>query len=403
MTTQRFTGNFTQQEPISEEGIAAAVQVLGSGRLHRYNTDGDAWSEAALLEQEYAAYQGSQYCLTCASGGYAMNTALRAAGLKQGETVLTNSFTLAPVPGAIAGAGGKPVFVEITDQLVLDLDDLERKIRSAGARFLLLSHMRGHIVDMDRLANLIEAHDLILIEDCAHTMGAEWRGRKSGNFGLAACFSTQTYKHLNSGEGGILTSDDPEFMARAIMLSGSYMLYERHGAAPDASVFTDIRLETPNCSGRMDNLRAAILRPQLTALEKNIERWNARYRAVEGKLQGVNSLHVPSRPPEERYVGSSFQFLIPGISPAMAMEFVNANKEHGVELKWFGAEEPVAFTSSHKSWRYVEAQELPATDKMLSGLFDVRIPLTFSVEDCALIGEIIVARLNELSLEESDA
>jgi len=395
---RRFAGNFTQQESISEEAISAALEVLRSGRLHRYNTQGDELSQAALLEQDYAAYQGSRYCLVCASGGYAMAIALRAAGLQAGAAVLTNAFTLAPVPGAIVNAGAQPVFVEITNDLVIDLDDLERKIKATGARFLLLSHMRGHMVDMDKLARIVAAHDVTLIEDCAHTMGARWQGRKSGNFGLGACFSTQTYKHLNSGEGGILTSSDPEFMARAIMLSGSYMLYERHGASPDPSVFTDIRLETPNFSGRMDNLRAAILRPQLARLDTNIGRWNERYARLERTLQRLEAVHVPTRPAAEEYVGSSFQFMIPNISGKAARGFVAANKARGVELKWFGDEEPVGFTSTHKSWRYLGPQSLPKTDAILATLFDIRIPLTFSVQDCADIAEIIAACAQEVSI-----
>src|SRR3712207_1772031 len=111
----RFTRSFTQQEAIGEEAIAAAVAVLRSGRLHRYNIVPGEVPEAAALEAEYATYQGARYCLACASGGYALATALRAAGLKPGEAVLTNAFTLAPVPGAIVGAGGRPVLVEITD------------------------------------------------------------------------------------------------------------------------------------------------------------------------------------------------------------------------------------------------------------------------------------------------
>lgn len=386
-----FTGSFTQPEPIGEEAIAAAVSVLRSGRLHRYNTLGQELSEAALLERDYADYQGSRYCLACASGGYAMQVALRAAGLQPGEAVLTNAFTLAPVPGAVVNAGGAPVFVETTRDLVIDLQDLETKQADSGARFLLLSHMRGHLADMDRLAAFVAAKGLILIEDCAHTMGARWRGRNSGNFGLAGCFSTQTYKHLNSGEGGFLTSDDAEFMARAIVLSGSYMLYERHGAAPDPEVFADIRLETPNWSGRMDNLRAAVLRPQIADLDAACTRWNERYRTVELKLRAVDTLEVPVRPPEEHYVGSSIQFLIPGISAAAARDFLAATGALGVELKWFGDEEPVAFTSTHKSWRYVAPQSLPQTDAILSGLFDMRLPLAFSLEDCAQIGDIVAA------------
>ena len=338
------------------------MAVLRSGRLHRYNTLGAEPSETALLEQEFAAYQGRRYCLACASGGYSIQIALRAAGLKPGEPVLTNAFTLAPVPGAIFGAGGRPLFVETTRDLIPDMADLERKASASGARILLLSHMRGHLPDMEALSALAERYGLIVIEDCAHTMGATWAGRKSGNFGLAGCFSTQTYKHLNSGEGGLLASDDAEFAARAVIMSGSYMLYERNGAAPDPSVFAEIRLETPNFSGRMDNLRAAILRPQLVALETNIERWNERYRTLEQTLRGTEGLYLPQRAEQERYVGSSIQFLIPGIGADAARAFVTSCAALGVELKWFGNREPVAFTSTHKSWRYLETQSLPVSD-----------------------------------------
>lgn len=387
---QKFEGAFTQQEAMPDAAIQAATGVLRNGRLHRYNTVGDELSLAAQLEAAYAAYQGAKYCLACASGGYAMSVALRASGVGHGDKVLTNGFTLAPVPGAIASVGAKPVLVEITQDLIIDLDDLEQKIISSGAKTLLLSNMRGHLCDMDALADLVQAHDVTLVEDCAHTMGASWKGKKSGNFGIAGCFSTQTYKHINSGEGGLLTSDDPEFMARAIMLSGSYMLYERHGAAPEPEVFQDIRLETPNMSGRMDNLRAAILLPQLEALEDSIDRWNARHDPIADRLRGLNGVHVRNRPADERYVGSSFQFNIPGITADGANAFVAANKAFGVELKWFGDDNPVAFTSNHHSWRYLEAQSLPQTDNVLSGLFDMRIPLTFSLEDCAQIADILV-------------
>lgn len=403
MALPPFTGVFTQQEPIDDDAIAAAVAVLRSGRLHRYNAVGGELSEVALLEREYAAYQGSRYCLACTSGGYAIQIALRAAGVTAGTPVLTNAFTLAPVPGAIVGVGGRPIFVETSRGLTIDLDDLDRKAAGSGAHILLLSYMRGHIPDMDRLLALAARHELVLLEDCAHTMGARWSGRKCGTFGLAGCFSTQTYKHMNSGEGGLLTSDDRAFMARAIILSGSYMFYERHGAAPEPSAFTAIRLQMPNLSGRMDNLRAAILRPQLLGLDHNVERWNERYRIVEARLRGVRAIFLPPRPPQEGYAGSSIQFLIPGIAPAAARQFVANCAALGVELKWFGDPSPVGFTSSHHSWNYVDPQVLPLTDETLSGLFDMRIPLTFSHGDCAHIGDVIAACAEPVARETSNA
>ena len=192
--TERFTGSFTQQEPIPDDGIAAALSVMQSGRLHRYNTHGDEIAEAALLEEEFAALVGSKFCLAVASGGYAMTTALRACGVTHGDKVLTNAFTLAPVPGAIAAVGGVPIFVGVTEDLLIDLDDLASKLDQADV--LLLSHMRGHICDMDLLMELCDAAGVTVIEDCAHTMGASWRGIPSGRWGRFGCYSTQTYNCL---------------------------------------------------------------------------------------------------------------------------------------------------------------------------------------------------------------
>jgi dTDP-4-amino-4,6-dideoxygalactose transaminase len=384
-----FRGSFTQQEPISEAGIAAALEVLRSGRLHRYNLAPGEAGEAALLEEDFAAFTGARYCLAVTSGGYAMATALRALGVAPGEPVLSNAFTLAPVPGAIAGVGARPVFVEVTEDLVLDLEDLERRIAASGARVLLLSHMRGHICDMDRLMAICDAAGVIVVEDCAHTMGASWDGVASGRHGRVACYSTQTYKHMNSGEGGLIVSDDAELMARAVMLSGSYMLYSRHRAAPPPEAFAQLRYETPNMSGRMDNLRAALLRAQLPDLPRQCARWNERYRAVEAGLRGVPGLRVIERGEKEGFVGSSIQFLLPDWPEPALTRVLTRCAARGVELKWFGAAEPAAFTSRYDSWRYAAPPALPRTDRVLAGLVDLRLPLTFSLEDCALIGRII--------------
>ena len=389
--TEIFTGSFTQQEPIPEEGIAAALDVLRHGRLHRYNLAGDEPGETALLEQEFARMMGAKYCLAVASGGYAMATALRAAGVAPGAPVLSNAFTLAPVPGAIASVGAVPVFVGVTEALTIDLDDLEAK--AGQARVLLLSHMRGHICDMDRLMAICDAADVLVIEDCAHTMGATWNGVPSGRHGVMGCYSTQTYKHVNSGEGGLLITDDAELAAKAVMLSGSYMLYGRHGAVPGPEVFERIKYQTPNISGRMDNLRAAILRPQLRDLGAQVARWNDRYKVVQDGLRGTPGLVVIDRPEAEHYVGSSIQFLLLDWDADKLREVVRRCGARGVELKWFGAPEPTGFTSKYDQWRYADAPAMPASDRILAGILDMRVPLTFSPDDCALIARIIRAEV----------
>lgn len=390
MSKKRFSKSFTQQEPISEDVVVRAAEILRTGRLHRYNTAEGEVSEASLLEAEFAAYQGADYCIAVTSGGQALQIALRALGVVPGDPVLANAYTLAPVPGAIHAVGAQPVFVEIGDDWLTDLSDLRRKAEISGARVLMLSHMRGHIADMDGILEVCSEFDITLVEDCAHTMGAAWKGTKSGNFGRIACFSAQTYKHINSGEGGLITTGDPELAARATILSGSYMLYDRHGASPDAAVFDRVRLETPNCSARMDNLRAALLRPQLKMLDDNVRRWNERYRVLEDGVAAAPGLRIVPREQHEAYVGSSFQFHADGIGGKGIPDFVGRCGARGVEIKWFGAAAPVGYTSRFDSWRYVEnLPDLPQTLKVLSTTCDIRVPLTFTVDDCRDLVEII--------------
>jgi dTDP-4-amino-4,6-dideoxygalactose transaminase len=169
------------------------------------------------------------------------------------------------------------------------------------------------------------------------------------------------------------------------------MLYARHRAAPPPEAFEGLRLHTPNISGRMDNLRAAILRPQLRLLPDRVARWKALYLQLESGLHAAPGVHLVPRPEEESYVGSSFQFLLPDWDAPRVASFVARCAARGVELKWFGAADPVGFTSRYDHWAYATPAPLPATDRILAGLIDLRLPLTFSPGDVAVIARIIAS------------
>jgi dTDP-4-amino-4,6-dideoxygalactose transaminase len=394
MTQTVFRKPFTQQEGIPEAGIKRAVEIMQTGRLHRYNLLPDEVGDVAALEIEYAKWQGAAYCVACTSGGYAIQLGLRICGVKPGDKVLANAYTLAPVPGAIHNVGAVPVLVDIDENYHIDCDDLDVKAAASGAKHLLLSYMRGHIPDMDRVLAVCAKHDISLIEDCAHTMGAKWRGIRSGNFGKVAAFSTQTYKHMNSGEGGFLTTNDAELAAVAVVSSGSYMLYGRHGAIPAEEIFQKVRLHAPNYSGRMDHLRAAMLRAQLPMLEDNLARWNQLYDRLHGHLSAMDGVIIPPRKQEEFYVGSSIQFRADAVAASAVPDFVAACAKRGVELKWFGDAEPKAFTSRYDSWRYIDdIPVLPTTLRVLEKTLDMRVPLTFTIDDCDVIAEIIAEEI----------
>ncbi len=398
MNSSKLEIDLTQQEPIPPAGIEAALALMASGKLHRYGETGAKPSEASALEAEFALELGVKYCVAMNSCGSTMFVALKAAGVKPGDMVLSNCFTLAPVPGAIAHAGARPVLVDVTDDYTIDLDDLERKATASSARTLLLSHMRGHICDMQALAAICQRRGIQVIEDCAHTMGAGWAGQATGTWGRAGCFSLQSYKHANSGEGGLLVTDDEDVAAQAILFSGSYMLYASHLARPGEEVFERWKYLTPNFSLRMSNLTAAVARPQLgSMLADRCKRWNQRYAWVAAVLDGAPHLRLPKRPADEQFVASSLQFSLHDLAPARIARFVAVCAALGLHIKWFGADEPAGFTSVWTHWRYFgEPQSLPNAERVLGGLCDMRLPLTLTQADCAAIGTIVRVALSSI-------
>ncbi len=397
MSDPRLDLDLSLPPNIPEEGIRRANDIMRTGKLHRYGEDRSGVPEATALEEDFAAYVGARYCAVLNSCGAAMFVALKCAGVEHGDKVLMNAFTLAPVPGAVAHAGAQPVFMEINDSYTIDLADLDRKAASSGAKVLLLSHMRGHICDMDELMAIARRYGLRVVEDCAHTMGAKWRDTFTGRFGLAGCFSLQSYKHANAGEGGLLVTDDPDVAAKAILYSGSYMLNAQHRARPDLEVFERHRGRIPNFSLRMSNLAAAAGRPQIPLLAERAEQWNARYRRLEEGLRSIQNIRIPPRPAEERYVMSSIQFSVKGLSPDEMEAFLKACAGRGVFIKWFGRKDPVGFTSVHEHWGYVDQrQSLPQSARILSEVCDMRIPLVLPLDSCDTILEVVRHCLNEV-------
>ncbi len=390
----RLTLDLSAPPDVPEAAVEAALALLRNGWLHRYGeTLGDS-SDAALLEAEFAEQIGARYCVGVNSCGSAMFLALLGSGVRPGDRVLMNGFTLSPVPGAIAHAGAAPVIVEITPDLVIDEEDLARQARASGARHLLLSHMRGHMADMPRLMALCDELGLVVIEDCAHAMGARWAGRPAGHFGRAGCFSLQSYKHVNAGEGGLIVTDDEDLAARAILASGSYMLYGQHRARPSEAAFARWKDVTPNFSLRLSNLAATLARPQLPLLAERAGIWNDRYARLASALSGVPGIRLPHRPAEEQHVPSSIQFTVPGLDAAGFPRFLAGCRSRGVFLKWFGAEAAEGYTSAPRHWRYLERAETPPrTAEVLAHLCDMRIPLSLPAAACGSIAAIIAEEL----------
>ena len=413
----KFNKSFSTPDPIPRKGIEKAKQIMESGHLFRYNpldipdntlknkeNDGSTlYSEVALLEKEFCDYTGHKYAVALNSCGSAMFLALKAAGIQHGDEVFCNAFTFTAVPSSIVHAGGVPVYLECNTDYILDIDDLKQKIKqNPDVRFLLLSYMRGHISDVEQIQQLCEDNNIVLIEDCAHSLGVTWQNNGEdeinhiGHHGAAACFSAQSNKLINSGEGGILVTNDAEIAAYSILAAGSYeLLYQQHIARPDDAIFEKIKRDIPNFSLRMNNLTAAVLRPQMPELAEKIQAYASLYDELENHFTDMAHVETPSILPEVQRVGDSFQFNVVGLTASQIEEFRKNAQESGIELQVFGHTDNARY---FRNWKYSfdETPELQQTEEIITAACDFRIPLTFTKDDIHSITDIIRTLLKQI-------
>ena len=260
-----LTKDIKTPDPIPVEGQQEAMKLMQSGRLYRYNVASAEESEVSLCEKAIADYTGHKYCVALNSCGSGLALMLKAAGVKAGDKVMSNAFTFGAVPSAIEHAGGTAVYVESTYGYVMDHEDLELKLAAnPDCKYVLISHMRGKVADMDAVVAACERHGAVLLEDCAHSLGVYWRGTHSGHAGKACAISSQSYKMLNSGEGGFFLTDDDDMAAAVATIAGAYEgLSVKHVTVPPLESFKGLSNKLPNYSLRMSALSAAVIRPQV--------------------------------------------------------------------------------------------------------------------------------------------
>src|SRR5260370_6714073 len=200
-----------------------------SGHMYfRYASRPHNETECGKFESELCRYFGSRHALAVSSGTTALALAIMSAQIPPGSLIACPGFTFAATPSAIILAGCTPFLVEVDEDLHLDAADL-RKRWTPEIKGIMVVHMRGFAADMEALIDLADELGVPLIEDAVPALGAEYRGRKLGTFGLVGAFSTQSDKSLNCGEGGFLVTDDAAVFAQAVVLSGAYAgRYLRH-------------------------------------------------------------------------------------------------------------------------------------------------------------------------------
>jgi perosamine synthetase len=208
------------RQSIDENDIQAVVETLRSNWL----TTGP---KVAEFEEALAAWVGAKYGVSFSSGTAALHAAVFAAGLNPGDEAITSPMTFAATANCVLYQGATPVFADVlADTLNLDPQQEAARITSRTKAILPVDYA-GHPADLEPILQLAEQHGLIVIEDACHALGAEYRGRRVGGITHMTVFSFHPVKHLTTGEGGMVTTDNAKF-------AETLRRFRNHGISTDA-------------------------------------------------------------------------------------------------------------------------------------------------------------------------
>lgn len=273
---------------VTEEEIAAVAEVLRSGWL----TGGP---KVRAFEEAFARYVGAPHALATSSCTAAMELALRAAGIGDGDEVILPALTFSATAAAVHHVGATPVLVDVGDDGLLDVSAASAAARPR-TRALVLVHLWGRPADVDRARVLADCAGLFLLADCAHAIEAEVGGTRVGGLTPASAFSFYATKDMTTGEGGMLTAEDPGLIARARAECAhglSRPAHERAGAA---------RYEVVRAGRKrgMAEVEAALGLGQLARIEAIRAHREAIFRAYDEGLRSLPLDLPPETPPGTR-------------------------------------------------------------------------------------------------------
>ena len=381
--------NVKDAEPIPSQVMSEIIDLMNNGDLFRYNSAGSA---AHKLEIEFSKVMGARYSLAVSSCSAALFLALKSLNLPQKARVLMPAFTFAAVPSSVIHADFIPVLCECGDDYRIDLMDFKEKIKNADA--VLISHMRGHTSDMDIILSECKQADIPLIEDAAHSLGTTWNGKKIGTIGDIGCFSFQSYKMLNSGEGGIFITDHPELFAKAVIMSGAYEHnWIKHQG--DQANFEKWQNKLPLYNLRINNLSAALINAQLPELNSRIEKGRRNHDFTAERLNKSPWISVPAKLMPEERAPDSIQFNLINLDTDEIDLFEKITSQSGLNVQIFGRTKDNA--RAFWNWQFLpETFELPKTRKMLMSACDVRLPSRLSLYECKAISDVILYAISTI-------
>lgn len=284
------TKPFPAYRPIGNEEVEAAKAVVESGVLSAYlgawHDDFYGGPQVRGFEADWAAAYQTKHAISvnsCTSGLYA---AVGAAGIGPGDEVIVSPYTMSASATAAIIFNGVPIFADI-DPHIYCLDPISiRKCITERTKAIIVVHIFGQSADMDPIMEIANEHNLIVIEDCAQAPLATYKGRPVGTLGHMGVFSLNYHKHIHSGEGGIITTNDDDLADRC-------QLIRNHGEAVVDAKGTKNLVNMIGFNFRLGEIEAAIGRAQLAKAPKLVSERQNNVRSLEEKLSGLPGLTMP--------------------------------------------------------------------------------------------------------------
>lgn len=274
-------------QTISEEDIKAVVKVLRSD----YLTTGPSIEE---FERTVADYVGAKYAVAVSNGTAALHIACLAAGIGEGDEVITTPITFAASANCILYCGGTPVFADIDERTYnIDPVDIERKITSK-TKAIIPVHFTGQPCDMDSIYKIAKEHNLIVIEDGAHALGAEYKQRKIGGVSQMITFSFHPVKPITTGEGGMVVTNDEELFQRLKLFRSHGITREENMLQQNEGGWYYEQLEL-GFNYRMTDIQAALGVSQMKKIDTFLKRRAEIAQRYNEALKNIPNLIIPEQ------------------------------------------------------------------------------------------------------------
>jgi perosamine synthetase len=301
---------------IGEKEMAYVADAVASGWVSSLG------SYIENFEKSFAEFSGAGYALTTSNGTTGLHLALVASGIKGGDEVIVPDITFIATANAVAYIGATPVLVDITaETLCLDPDAIRRAI-TPRTRAIIPVHLYGHPADMDAINTIAQEHGLIVIEDAAEALGAEYKGRRVGALGKCGVFSLYGNKVITSGEGGVITTNDEALYRKAKRLRDHAMsLSKRYWH------------EEIGYNYRMTNLQAAVGLAQLERANEFVERRREIMGWYRQGLAGYFGLRLNHQAPWANSVYWMCCLEIDGMTDTSRAQFMQSLYERGIDAR----------------------------------------------------------------------